>query len=141
VRKILVGAGAAVILLFAITLLSGGQSNIDTFVAEAGNNGLPESFEGSATATVEVNDAPMLEIEFSEAIPGDETVELWLATEDFGDLFSLGTVPAGTTSWSGQWPSGLDPAVYVLVDLSLEPNDGDPTHSGRSFLRGELQPI
>jgi hypothetical protein len=36
-------------------------------------------------------------------------------------------------------PADLDPDTYTVVDISIEPRDGDEAHSGRSVLRGELQ--
>jgi hypothetical protein len=30
-------------------------------------------------------------------------------------------------------------ATYPIVDVSLEPLDGDPTHSGDSIARGQIQ--
>ena len=36
-------------------------------------------------------------------------------------------------------PAGLDPASFSIVDVSLEPFDGDPTHSGDSLLRKILE--
>jgi hypothetical protein len=35
-------------------------------------------------------------------------------------------------------PEGVRPGDYPEVDVSLEPDDGDPAHSGDSVLRGEL---
>lgn len=35
-------------------------------------------------------------------------------------------------------PSGVDAGRFPVVDVSLEPPDGDPTHSGTSVLRGTL---
>ena len=35
-------------------------------------------------------------------------------------------------------PAELDPDVYSIVDISIEPRDGDAAHSGRSILRGTL---
>jgi len=32
----------------------------------------------------------------------------------------------------------LDPDVYSIVDIGIEPRDGDVAHSGRSILRGTL---
>ena len=34
---------------------------------------------------------------------------------------------------------GLDLAGYPIVDISLEPLDGDPVHSKVSLARGELR--
>ena len=35
-------------------------------------------------------------------------------------------------------PADLDLAEFPLVDVSVEPLDGNPTHSGDSVARGEL---
>ncbi len=35
-------------------------------------------------------------------------------------------------------PAGYDPELYSVVDISIEPHDGDDSHSGRSILRGAL---
>jgi hypothetical protein len=35
-------------------------------------------------------------------------------------------------------PAGIDTGEYDLVDISEEPYDGDPTHSGDSIVRGQL---
>ena len=36
-------------------------------------------------------------------------------------------------------PAGYDPDAYYVVDISIEPRDGDTAHSGRTILRGPLQ--
>jgi RNA polymerase sigma-70 factor (ECF subfamily) len=36
------------------------------------------------------------------------------------------------------FPVGLDLDDFAVVDVSAEPFDGDPAHSGDSILRGEL---
>jgi hypothetical protein len=35
-------------------------------------------------------------------------------------------------------PESVDLARYSVVDISAEPVDGDPTHSGDSIVRGAL---
>jgi hypothetical protein len=35
-------------------------------------------------------------------------------------------------------PGGIDYRNFPIVDVSVEPPDGDPTHSGDSILRGTL---
>jgi len=139
-RKVLAGVAAGIVFIAGLTLLDGGPPSTDTFIAIASNTDLPEEFDGTATATVRADAPATIEIAFSEEIPAGDPVELWLATENIDQLVSLGTVADGATDWVGAWPSGLDPNVHVIIDLSFEPDDGDPTHSGRSFLRGELQP-
>jgi anti-sigma-K factor RskA len=64
--------------------------------------------------------------------------EAWLA-DDGGRMVSMGTfrVPA-----SGRvdvhMAVAVDVAAYALVDVSLEPDDGNPAHSDRSVLRARL---
>ena len=36
-------------------------------------------------------------------------------------------------------PAGVNLTDYPVVDVSLEPLDGNPAHSGTSVLRGTLQ--
>ena len=66
---------------------------------------------------------------------GDGFVEVWLIDTDVVGMHSLGIVE-GQTSFP--LPDGLDPEDFPVVDLSIEPIDGDPTHSGASILRGVL---
>lgn len=52
------------------------------------------------------------------------------------DMVPLGVVRPGTQTVA--LPAALDLARFPLVDVSVEPLDGDPTHSGVSVARGEL---
>lgn len=142
-HMILAAAASVLALLIGLSLLDIGAEPVETLVADITNEALPEAFTGTATATVELDDAPILEIRFDDALPTDEPVELWViktdpVAGDIVDMRSLGIVDPDATSWSGDWPSDLDPAEYSVVDLSIEPDDGDPAHSGRSILRGAL---
>jgi hypothetical protein len=51
-------------------------------------------------------------------------------------LIPLGVVRAGTEEF--ELPPGVDIGEYPVVDVSVEPLDGDPAHSGRSVLRGTI---
>ncbi|MXY01277.1 MAG: anti-sigma factor [Acidimicrobiales bacterium] len=69
-------------------------------------------------------------------------LEAWLIQPDdhgnVADLVSLGLIdPADPGSLAV--PLGYDPSLYSVVDISVEPRDGDPAHSGRSILRGVLR--
>ncbi len=69
-------------------------------------------------------------------------LEVWLiqpdATGGVADLVSLGVVDPANPGRLDV-PPGHDPYRYFVVDISIEPRDGDPSHSGRSILRGPLQ--
>ena len=130
-RLAVVAVAAAIVAIVGLSVLPT-DDDATTFVAEATNAELPEPFDGSATATVS---GSTLEISFSAALPDDEPLELWLIKPDLSDMVSLGLID---DQGDYRIPGGIDPAEFSLVDVSVEPNDGDPTHSGRSILRGEL---
>ncbi len=62
--------------------------------------------------------------------------ELWLLG-DKGQLVSLGSfrIPRSGSA-SVRVPLPVDPAAYRYLDVSREPDDGDPAHSTISILRG-----
>lgn len=71
----------------------------------------------------------------------DGFLEAWLIDPVTGSMVSLGPVDTGSGGAATvelTVPSGLDVSTYALVDVSAEPLDGDPTHSGDSLLRGTL---
>jgi hypothetical protein len=107
----------------------------------------PASFDPlgeQASASVSlVEDDDGLAITIDEAnLPTDLTeaadLEIWLiepdANGDVVDLVSLGKIDGDTFAV----PDGYDPDSYSVVDISVEPRDGDDAHSGRSILRGAL---
>lgn len=64
--------------------------------------------------------------------------EAWLA-DDRGRMVSMGTFRvASSGSVDIHMPVAVDVTRYVLVDVSLEPDDGNPAHSNTSVLRGRL---
>lgn len=72
---------------------------------------------------------------------GDGFFEAWLIDPDTGAMVSLGPVRTdgpGEVTAELAVPRGLDVSDYDLVDVSAEPLDGDPTHSGVSLVRGTL---
>jgi anti-sigma-K factor RskA len=135
-QLLLTSVAAAIALVVGLSVFSD-DDTAPTFIAEATNNELPEAYDGAATATVSVDDSPTLVLAFSDELPTEDPVELWLIKPDLSEMVSLGLVEPGDTEWD--WPTGIDPNEYSLVDLSIEPDNGDPTHSGRSILRGELK--
>ena len=67
----------------------------------------------------------------------DGFYEVWLLEPNVERMVQVGVVRAGTTTLD--LPEGLDLSEYPIVDVSVEPLDGDPTHSGVSVARGELE--
>jgi anti-sigma-K factor RskA len=63
--------------------------------------------------------------------------EVWLINVDGTRMVALGVLPEGDVG-EFEVPQGLLDEGYRIVDISVEPDDGDPTHSGVSLARGEL---
>lgn len=63
--------------------------------------------------------------------------EVWLLTPDVTGLVSLGLLEGSTGTFAVPW--GVDLAEYSVVDISAEPHDGNPAHSGMSVVRGSLR--
>jgi anti-sigma-K factor RskA len=120
-------------------------------VAALGTLLLVDDDEGDVLATVEL--APLgdagagsaqlvqrdgtlqLRVDTEDLDPGDGYLELWLIDPTVSRLVSLGPLRDDGTY---DLPAHVDPAAFPIVDVSIEPVDGDPTHSGDSVLRGEL---
>ena len=80
----------------------------------------------------------VLEVDLSAADPGSGFYEVWLLDEEVESLVSLGVVRGGGEV-ALTLPDGLDVGEYPVVDVSVEPLDGDPGHSGVSVARGTLE--
>ena len=64
--------------------------------------------------------------------------EAWLA-DARGRMVSMGSFRVGADGRvDAHMPVAVDVGRYRLVDVSLEPDDGDPAHSQRSVLRARL---
>lgn len=63
--------------------------------------------------------------------------EVWLLDSSATKLVALGTLSPGKPGVFPV-PSGVSLADYPIVDVSLEPLDGDPGHSADSKVRGTL---
>ena len=66
--------------------------------------------------------------------------ELWLLRGD--ETVSLGSFTVGPDGHADTAISiPVDPGGYEAFDISLESEDGDPSHSGDSLLRGPTAPF
>ncbi len=65
--------------------------------------------------------------------PSNNSYEVWLFG-DGGRMVSLGTLNDGSGSFVV--PAGINTREYRVVDVSDEPPDGNPLHSGISLIRG-----
>ena len=65
--------------------------------------------------------------------PSANSYEVWLFGDD-GRMVALGTLNDGTGTFAV--PEGISTREYRVVDVSDEPPDGNPAHSGISLVRG-----
>lgn len=92
---------------------------------------------GSATVEEGADGVRTVVVDLDATVPAGEVREVWLIRSDASGLVSLGLLDGG----SGRFvvPAGIDLDEFTLVDVSAEPVDGDPAHSGDSIVRGELR--
>jgi anti-sigma-K factor RskA len=124
-------------------LLAGGDDE------EAGGSGLErvelapvvsaaENAGGTAELRPEAGGRAKIELSGLRPSGPRDFYELWLLGDD-GQLVSLGAVrvPAsGDATLDVELP--VDPKEFRYLDLSREPDDGDPGHSTISILRGPV---
>lgn len=94
--------------------------------AETGTAQVRTAADGSRTLVVDLDGAPA----------ADGLLEVWLVKPDVSGLVSLGMLDG--TSGEFAVPAGVDLAEFPVVDVSDEPLDGEPAHSGVSVVRGAL---
>lgn len=136
---LLVAAAAGLVVggtVGALVVAGAVRSDDETVVAEASLEALP-GWTAAGEATVEEaadgRRTLVLRLEGDEA---DGFREVWLLDRDVTGLVSLGVLDGDEGRFA--IPPGLDLADFPVVDVSAEPFDGDPAHSGDSILRGEL---
>lgn len=94
--------------------------------AEAGRAVLETREDGTEVLVVDTD--------FSEL--DDAYLEVWLIDENVEGMVSLGHLTGDRTEFV--LPAGFDTSAFPIVDISVEPLDGVPTHSGDSVTRGVL---
>jgi hypothetical protein len=77
-----------------------------------------------------------LQVDDLPSPPDGTYYEAWLLGSGADQVQSLGTLD-GTDQFSV--PQGLTIDDFPLVDVSIEPIDGNPAHSSKSVLRGRLE--
>jgi len=142
-RRVWLGVAAAVVV--ALTIAGGllvwtrGNDNV-VAATPLSNEGLsPLGAESSGQAKIVERGASfLLRLDVSSPPQEPESyIEVWLIDSQVKGMISLGPFRG-----NGDYPipSGVDPAKYPIVDVSIEPADGVPTHSGVSILRGVAAP-
>lgn len=126
---VLGGVGAAWFALRPVPSIVLATASLTAFPGWAGSSGV---------AVVEEEPGGGRVIDLSLKTPRGDTGyrEVWLISADASELVSLGVVRG--TEGTFTVPDGLDLSRYDLVDVSSEPYDGNPEHSGDSIMRGRL---
>lgn len=85
------------------------------------------------------DDGDIVTVSVSASSLGDASGfhEVWLINVDGKRMVALGIL-ARSDDGSFEVPRRLLDEGYRILDISVEPDDGDPTHSGVSLARGEL---
>lgn len=116
------------------TLLS--RPGDQRLVAEAELEPFPD-WQASGSARVEESGSGTRSMVVDVAAPGGGLTEVWLLDPETSGLVSLGLLTGETGTFA--LPENLDLSRYSVVDVSREPDDGDPAHSGDSIVRGTLR--
>lgn len=138
-RRAWFGAAAVVAAVLALAgglLLRDGDRNNVVAAASLSNEGL--SPLGSASSgkaeIIQRGTSYLLHLDVNR-VPTEPSsyIEVWLIDSEVKGMISLGPFHG-----NGDYviPTGVDPAKYPIVDVSIEPSDGVPTHSGVSIVRG-----
>ena len=124
-------------MIAGVVVLGGDDAQDPVVVATA----TLDPLAGSGSGTAELLDTEghlQLRVETDDLDAGDGFLEVWVIDSGVERLVSLGPVRADGLY---DLPTGLDPRDFPIVDVSVEPIDGNPTHSGNSLLRGQLEEV
>ena len=135
--------GAALLLAgFLIGNATGGDDNpvapapAGQELALASLGEAPPTAQGEVQMVSSEGDQMRLDVSGLKPSPANEFYELWLLGKD-GELIALGSFRVGEGgSRSIEVPLPVDPSTFKYFDVSIQPENGDPGHSGRSVLRG-----
>jgi hypothetical protein len=128
-----IGAGAVAVLRDATEPVV----PVATPVAEVALDPLADNDASGRASVIEREDGTrVLEVQLQASELDDRYYEVWLIDEAVQDMVPVGVARSGTVSF--ELPVGLDLGRFPIVDVSVEPLDGDPTHSGVSVARGVL---
>ncbi|RUR01706.1 anti-sigma factor domain-containing protein [Labedella endophytica] len=116
------------------------QPGTGDVVATARLAALPDWPDATGTATLRELPDGGREVQVEVDTTGEDVDaplrEVWLLTPDASGLVSIGFLDGATGTF--RVPADVDLSAYPIVDVSAEPQDGNPAHSGDSIVRGEL---
>ena len=139
----LVGAAAAGVLVGGAggALIAAGGPDADeepSLLTQVSLDPLPgfEGASGDAAVHQAADGTRLLVVELAGEVQSDGYREVWLIDRDVQRMVSLGSLRG--SSGTLVIPDGVDLGEYPVVDVSDEPYDGNPLHSGVSVIRGVL---
>jgi hypothetical protein len=143
-RTVAVSAVAAAILgvlgtlgVLALTGNDDGTGAPERIVARARLEPLPDHRGTGQAELVGTGGRRQLDLTVTGLGKIDGYYEVWLLDADGKKLVSLGLLRGNHGTFP--LPSSVNVADYPVVDVSIEPADGNPAHSGDSVVRGQLQ--
>lgn len=125
-----VGAGAVAVLNDS----DGGVEAVETIALDPLDD---NDASGQAEVLVRADGSRALEVQLTAPALEDGYYEVWLIEPSIVDMVPLGIARSGTQTF--ELPADLDLSEFPVVDVSVEPLDGDPLHSGVSVARGQLE--
>jgi anti-sigma-K factor RskA len=133
----LAAAAAVVLVVAAGAVAVAGQDSGPDVLASAVLEPLVDATGPGEAELVSSDGTTRLDLSLSAAgLPDpDGYYEVWLIDRDVRGMVSLGPVRDDGTY---DVPADVDVTQFPIVDVSAEPADGNPTHSGSSVLRGTL---
>jgi hypothetical protein len=136
----LIGATAAGVALgiLGVQAVTALQTPAVSVLATAPLETLDTGERGGDADLVDEPDGLALRLSVDPLDAGDGLLEVWLINTDLTRMVSVGILPNAATTGSFMVTPGLVEQGYRIVDISREPLDDRPEHSGDSVLRGTL---
>lgn len=97
---------------------------------------LPDHQGSGKAEIIQTSRGPELVVDVDSLTPSDGFYEVWLIDPKTFQMVGLGAL----NNNAGRFPipDGLDLSKYRIIDVSIEPYDGNPLHSKNSVVRGEI---
>lgn len=110
----------------------------ETVVASTTLAALPDWTGASGEATLErdASGRQVLVVTMATPRPVDGIQQVWLIDREVATMIPIGQLTSPVQSFT--LAGDVDVTRFPVVDISVEPPDGDLTHSGNSIVRGTL---
>ncbi len=113
----------------------------ETTVASASLAPLDSAETQGVASLVDRDGGLRLDLPAMDLDPGEGYLEVWLINRDLTRMISVGVIPTDATEIVLPISQQLIDEGYVIVDISREPFDDQPAHSGQTLVRGQLDQL